>query len=211
MSFNPLNSQQRLALTQQLVSEGTIVDPSSAKGLLLKAAATLFREKGFDRTTVRELAKEIGILSGSLFHHYASKQEILRNVMEQTILLNTARMELALSQNDSTKDKLHALILCELQAILIDTGAEMAVLVYEWRALNPENQELILELRDHYESLWLGVLESAYQEGIITVAPSILRRLLAGAISWSINWYKHGGELSLVSLSEMTLSLAVKE
>lgn len=210
MSFTALSSKQRLALTLQLVSQGTIVDPASAKGRLLKAAATLFREKGFERTTVRELAKEVGILSGSLFHHYANKQEILRNVMEQTILLNTALMELSLSQNHSTEDKLHALIMCELQSILIDTGAEMAVLVYEWRALDEENQALILTLRDNYERLWLEILGSAYQEGIVTLKPRILRRLLTGAISWSINWFNLQGEVSLDELAQMTLSLALK-
>ncbi|NQY33745.1 MAG: TetR/AcrR family transcriptional regulator [Alteromonadaceae bacterium] len=209
MSFTALSAKQSLALIQQLVSEGFIVDPASAKGRLLKAAATLFRDKGFERTTVRELAKEVGILSGSLFHHYASKQEILRNVMEQTVLLNTALMELSLSQNHSIEDKLHALIMCELQAILIDTGAEMAVLVYEWRSLNPENQAKVLTLRDNYERLWLDILDSAYQEEIVTITPSILRRLLTGAISWSINWYNLQGELSLDELAQMTLSLAL--
>ena len=210
MSFTALSEKQSLELTQHLVAQGTIVDPASAKGRLLKAAATLFRDKGFERTTVRELAKEVGIQSGSLFHHYASKQEILLNVMEQTILLNTELMKLSLSQNHSTGDKLHALILCELQAILIDTGTEMAVLVYEWRGLNPDNQAQILTLRDNYERLWLDILDSAYQEELISVAPSILRRLLTGAISWSINWYNPQGDLSLDELALMTLSLALK-
>lgn len=210
MPFTALSAKQSLTLAQQLVSQGFIVNPASAKGRLLKAAATLFRNKGFERTTVRELAKEVGIQSGSLFHHYANKQEILRNVMEQTILLNTALMELSLSQNHSTEDKLHALIMCELQAIFIDTGTEMAVLVYEWRALNAENQAQILALRDNYERLWLDILDNAYQEGLVTVSPTILRRLLAGAISWSINWYNLQGELSLDELAKKTLSLAVK-
>lgn len=210
MSFNALSSEQGKLITQQLVSQGVIVDPNSAKGRLLKAAATLFRDKGFERTTVRELAKEVGIQSGSLFHHYASKQEILRNVVEQTILLNTQLMRHSLEINDGVTDKLHALILCELETILIGTGNEMSVLVYEWRGLNETNQAQILALRDDYEKLWLDVLNDAYQQGIVIVEPSILRRLLTGAISWSVNWYNPNGNLSLPQLAEMTLSLAVK-
>ncbi len=210
MSFTPLSSKQTSELTGQLIAQGTIVDPKSAKGRLLKAAARLFRDNGFERTTVRELAKEVGIQSGSLFHHYASKQEILRNVVEQTILLNTELMQLSISQNQTSQDKLQALILCELQSILIDTGNEMSVLVYEWRGLNEHNQAQILALRDKYEQLWLDILNQAYQEGLITLQPNILRRLLTGAISWSVNWYNPKGDLSLEELAQMTLSLALK-
>lgn len=210
MSFTPLSSKQTSELTGQLIAQGTIVDPKSAKGRLLKAAARLFRDNGFERTTVRELAKEVGIQSGSLFHHYASKQEILRNVVEQTILLNTELMQLSISQNQTSQDKLQALILCELQSILIDTGNEMSVLVYEWRGLNEHNQAQILALRDKYEQLWLDILNEAYQEGLITLQPNILRRLLTGAISWSVNWYNPKGDLSLEELAQMTLSLALK-
>jgi len=210
MAFTPLSSKQTSDVTEQLIKQGTIVDPSSAKGRLLKAAARLFRDQGFERTTVRELAKEVGIQSGSLFHHYASKQEILRNVVEQTILLNTELMRLSLSLNESSEDKLQALILCELQSILIDTGNEMSVLVYEWRGLNEQNQVQILALRDNYEQLWLDVLTQAHQDGLITVQPNILRRLLTGAISWSVNWYHTDGDLSVEELAKMTLSLALK-
>lgn len=210
MSFTPLSSKQSNELTEQLIAQGTIVDPKSAKGRLLKAAARLFRDKGFERTTVRELAKEVGIQSGSLFHHYSSKQEILRNVVEQTILLNTELMKLSISLNDNSQDKLQGLILCELQSILIDTGNEMSVLVYEWRGLNPQNQAQILALRDNYEQLWLDILNEAHQDGLITLQPNILRRLLTGAISWSVNWYNPKGDLSLEELAQMTLSLALK-
>ena len=75
-----------------LVNEGRITDPDSAKGHLLACAAQLFKKKGYERTTVRDLAREVGIQSGSLFHHYKNKESILLAVMEETILLNTVRM-----------------------------------------------------------------------------------------------------------------------
>jgi len=211
MSFVALSSKQTAQLTEQLIEQGIIVDPTSAKGRLLKTAARLFRTHGFERTTVRDLAKELGIQSGSLFHHYPSKQEILRNVVEQTILLNIERMQLSLSQNQAIEDKLQALILCELQSILVDTGAEMAVLVYEWRGLSEQNQAQILTLRDSYEQLWLDILAQAFEQGIVSIKPIVLRRLLTGAISWTINWYKPSGDLSLEQLAQMTLSLALKD
>ena len=209
MSFIALSAQQMAGLSQRLIEKGDIVDPGSAKGRLLKSAARLFRTNGYERTTVRDLAKDLGIQSGSLFHHYPSKQDILRGVVEETILLNIEIMKLSLSLNQSVEDKLYGLILCELQSILVDNGAEMAVLVYEWRGLNDENQAQILKLRDEYERLWLDVLEEAYDQQYVSIKPAMLRRLLTGSISWSINWFKPDGDLSLEALAEMILSMAL--
>lgn len=209
MSFVAISHKNDQQLLNQLIADSVLVDPKCAKGRLLKAAATLFKSNGFERTTVRELAKTIGIQSGSLFHHYPNKQEILKQVMRQGILLTTHRVKHALAINDSVEAKLQALILCEFQAILLDTGAEMSVLVYEWRALSEDNQVHMLALRKIYEDLWLDLLTQAQQQNIIDIDPNILRRLLTGAISWSINWYKASGDVTLEQLAKMTLRLAL--
>lgn len=57
-------------ILQSLIAEQLVSDPSSARGRLLNEAARLFRDKGYERTTVRDLAAAVGIQSGSLFHHF---------------------------------------------------------------------------------------------------------------------------------------------
>jgi len=195
---------------KKLVEEGIITDPQSAKGRLIQAAARLFRDKGYERTTVRDLAAEVGILSGSLFHHFKNKERILRAVMEEAILLNTETMKAALAEADNSKDRVLALIKCELASILGDTGAAMTVLVFEWRSLNEDSQAHILGLRDIYEQLWLDALNEAKDDGLVVIDPFILRRLLTGALSWTVNWYDEEGDMDLDALSRNALSLAVK-
>lgn len=209
MAFVALSQQNNQQILSQLISESVIVDPQSPKGRLLSAAATLFRDRGFDKTTVRDLAKAIGIQSGSLFHHYPNKQEILKQVMKQAIMLNIRRVEMALSLNHTIKDKLLALILCEFQALILDTSAHISVLVFEWRSLSEDNQAIMLKLRDEYEQYWLDVLAQAKQQGMINIDHHILRRLLNGAINWSLNWYKAEGNLSLEQLADMTLQMVL--
>ncbi|MCG7533315.1 TetR/AcrR family transcriptional regulator [Psychrobium sp. MM17-31] len=209
MAFVALSQQNNQQILSQLISESVIVDPQSPKGRLLNAAATLFRDRGFDKTTVRDLAKAIGIQSGSLFHHYPNKQEILKQVMQQAIMLNIRRVEMALSLNHTIKDKLLALILCEFQALILDTSAHISVLVFEWRSLSEDNQAIMLKLRDEYEQYWLDVLAQAKQQGMINIDHHILRRLLNGAINWSLNWYKADGDLSLEQLADMTLQMVL--
>ncbi len=182
------------------------------RGRLLSAAAHLFRTKGFERTTVRDLAQAVGIQSGSIFHHFKTKEEILRCVMEEVIQFNTDRMNAALAQAVTPRDRLRALIYCELVSINGATGEAMAVLIFEWRSLKPESQRFILTLRERYEQLWLGVLEEVKQAGLSAdnVETFIQRRFLTGALSWSNYWYKAEGSLTLDQLAEQALTLIVK-
>ena len=195
------------SLLDDLIDAGLITDPTTPRGKLLKASAHLFSTKGFERTTVRDLAAAVGIQSGSIFHHFRSKDEILRAVMEETIHYNTALMRAALVGLDDPRQRLLALIRCELQSILGGTGEAMSVLVYEWRSLSEEGQQLILGLRDIYEGLWLDVLQQAHDAGLVSVEPFLLRRLLTGALSWTITWFRPDGQLRLEALAEKALAM----
>ena len=194
-----------------LIEEGKITDPHSARGRLLTKAAHLFKEKGYERTTVRDLAREVGIQSGSIFHHFRSKEEILLAVMEETILYNTERMCAAIRAVSSPKEKVLELIRCELESVLGVTGEAMAVLVYEWRSLSDENQQRILKLRDIYEGIWMDVLNEAKDQGLMQGDTFIARRFLTGALSWTVTWYRPGGSLSLDELARQALLVVIKE
>jgi len=182
----------------------------SPRSRLLRAAAHLFKTKGYDRTTVRDLAKLVGIQSGSIFHHFKTKEHILVEVMRDVIRFNTDRMIKQVEAAHSTRDKLLALIHSELQSVLGETNEAMTSLVFEWRALSPENQAEILVMREAYEDIWLNVLDQAKQEGLTLLDSFILRRLLTGALSWTVNWYRHDGLLSIEELAEQALTLAIK-
>jgi AcrR family transcriptional regulator len=196
---------------KELIDNQHITDPQSAKGKLMRAAAHLFKNRGYERTTVRELGAAVGIQSGSLFHHFKSKEDILLSVMKETITINMARMLDALSKAPDAKGRLLALIQCEINSVHTDTGEAMSVLVYEWRSLSKDKQPLILNLRDEYEGLWLKTIKEAVETGLIKQDPFILRRLLAGAIGWSSTWYRPEGDLSLEELARQTLLLAIKD
>lgn len=181
----------------------------SPRGKVLSAAAHLFRKQGFERTTVRDIAAAVGIQSGSLFHHFASKEEILKAVMIDVIRFNTERMRKAVDSAADSRAKLRALIECELQSINGDTREAMGVLVYCWEGLSAANQKEVLALRAEYEQLWLQVLAQARTDGLIDIDPFVLRRLLTGAISWSNTWFDPKGPLSLQQLVDVVLRMAI--
>lgn len=181
----------------------------SPRGRVLRAAAHLFRTQGYERTTVRDVARVVGIQSGSLFHHFKTKEDILCAVMEEAIVYNTARMREAVEQGSTTREKLLGLIRAELESINGDTGDAMAVLFFEWQGIASDKQKRLLEMREHYEAFWLDVLTAARTEGLITQDPFLWRRLLSGAIAWTVMWYKQQGPLSVADLAEMTLEMAL--
>jgi AcrR family transcriptional regulator len=206
-----VDEQKALDVMRELVDGGQLTDPDSARGKLLQAAAHLFRHKGFERTTVRDLASAVGIQSGSIFHHFKSKEEILRAVMEETVRYNTALMHAALAEGSSVRERVLALIRCELQSIMGGNGEAMAVLVYEWRSLSEQGQRQVLALRDIYERVWLEVLGEAKEAGYIRGDVAVTRRFLTGALSWTTTWFRAEGSLSLDQLAEQALILVLKE
>ena len=206
-----LDEQKARKVMQEMVARAELTDPESARGKLLQTAAHLFRSKGYERTTVRDLAGAVGIQSGSIFHHFKSKDEILRAVMEETIVYNTALMRAALAESSDIRERVLGLIRCELQSIMGGTGEAMGVLVYEWRSLSDESQAYILSLRDTYEQIWLDVLSDARDAGYFNADPFVLRRFLTGALSWTTTWFRPDGKITLDQLAEEALALVFKK
>lgn len=180
------------------------------RGKLLSAAGRLFRERGYERTTVRDIAAAVGIQSGSLFHHFASKEDILKAVMIDVIRFNTERMTAALAAARDPQARLRALIACELESIVGDTREAMAVLVHCWDSLSKDRQVEVLALREVYEALWLDTLQDAAKRALIRVDPFVLRRLIAGMISWSNTWFDPRGPMSFDELVDTVLQLVLR-
>lgn len=166
------------------------------------AASRLFASKGFSGTTVRDIAAEVGILSGSIFHHFHNKEEILFEVMAGIIRLALERLEHDLGAASTLKEELQALIHCELQSIHDRSGAGFQVLGREWRHLAAESQTKILELRDRYNALWLERVGRAREAGLHASDSHLLRHFLRGAIVDTHTWYEPRGRASLAELEE---------
>ena len=204
-----MNDPAVMQLLEHLPLIGGMDD--SPRGRVLRAAAYLFHEQGYARTTVRELAQIVGIQSGSLFHHFKTKDDILCAVMEEAIIYNLAQMKLAIELGQTPAERLKGLIRAELESINGNTSNAMAVLVYEWNAISRAQQEPLLAMRQEYETLWLNVLEDLKQQGHVHHDTFIWRRLISGATFGTAPWYKPNGRISLEELTEITLAMALSQ
>lgn len=196
------------ALLRAMVERGEITDPASARGKLLQAAVDLFKRQGYERTTVRDLARAVGIQSGSIFHHFRSKPEILHAVVEECIRVTTARLQAAAALYEEPGDQLRALIRSELESINGEGGDALSVTVFEWRCLPAESQQELLGWRRKYDAVWLDSLRRTRPD-LPADEIFVIRRLLMGAISWTPTWYNRAGRLDLDELAERIFKLAV--
>ena len=195
----------RKALISSLVASGVLTEPGSPRGKLLNAAARLFEQKGYARTTVRDIAAEVGILSGSIFHHFANKEDILYNVMQEVTVYARARMQEAVAAAESPREQLRACIQCELEAIHGLAVPGFSILVLEWRSLSEKNQRKILQLRDDYERIWRDALLLANGAD---ADPALTRRLLQGALTHTHTWFQPRGRgITLEQLADEVLAV----
>jgi len=188
-----------------------LIDLNSPRGRLQQIAAGLFKEKGFSRTTVRDIAAKVGIQSGSIFHHFKNKEQILQSVMNDAILRVMTSMQQKLAETTNTSEQLYCLVLCELEAIHDEQLAGFQLLISEWRSLNDENQQKILKLRQQYELLWLNALDQAQHENLVNVDSFYLRGFIRGALIETGSWYKLDGDVTLETLAQKLILAFVSQ
>jgi AcrR family transcriptional regulator len=174
---------------------------------LIRVSAKLFREKGFEGTTIRDIADAVGMRSGSPFYHFKSKQEILAAVMEEGLVAGLETTEKIMSLVQPPREKFRALVRSHLETVLAEGHDFIPVLLYEWRSLSPDLQAHIIELKDRYDLQWQHMLTQLKQAKLIRDDSKVVRLLLLGAINYSAQWYKPGKGLSLDQLADQTVDL----
>jgi AcrR family transcriptional regulator len=169
----------------------TSAAPDNRRADLIRVAARLFREKGFDGTTIRDIAHAVGMRSGSPFYHFANKHELLMAVMEEGLRLGLDCTEEALSEVSlPAPERLHRLVRTHY-GILHDTGSDfIPVMLYDWRSLPAQYKRRIIELKDRYDAIWQRTLDDLHAQGLLRADAKLARLMILGAINFSATWYR---------------------
>lgn len=189
-------------------------DEGNRRPELLRAAARLFRSKGFDATSTRDIAAAAEMQSGSPFYYFESKNALLHAVMKDGMALAALGQQLALrslGSRASAQDKLRVLIRQHFEVLLGPDSDFIPVMLYEWRSLTPEQRQDITAQKDAYEAAWMPALRALHRAGRIKVKPEVARLLIFGALQWSVQWYSGDGPLTLDELTRQALLLFTGE
>jgi len=187
-------------------------NPANRREDLVRVAARLFREKGFDGTTVRDIATAVGMRSGSPFYHFANKHELLMAVMEEGLRLGLERSEAVIEDAALPAMERFKRLVRTHYGILHDTGSDfIPVMLYDWRSLPDQYKRRIIELKDRYDEIWQSTLEDLQRQGLIRTDAKLARLMILGAINFSATWYharsRAKGSVSLDALAEQTVAL----
>ena len=184
---------------------------SNRREELLRVSAKLFREKGFDGTSIRDISAAAGMHSGSPFYHFKTKQDILVAVMEQGLAEGLRKSEEVMALGIPSEQKLTGLIRAQLGTILEEGSDIIPVLLYDFRSLTAENRRRIVALKDRYDALWQRLIDDLKSAGHMPGDAQLVRLLILGAVNWTGTWYRTGGRLSLDEIAEGAAKLFLQK
>jgi AcrR family transcriptional regulator len=171
------------------------------------AALTLFAERGYHGTGIRQLAEAAGLSSASLYHYMGTKEELLVAIMRSSLtgLLDAADQVVAITDPE---ERLVALVELHVRAHA-SAPEQTRVVDDEVNALSAEARAEVVALRDRYEGLWQSALDDGVARGDFRIGSvAVVRRALLEMCSGVARWWTPDGELDLEELAGEYAGLA---
>lgn len=170
----------------------------STHDTILKEAKRLFWFKGFDRTSVRNIATVVGCTPGNIYNHFPSKEDILYKVLlsEMTKLID-AIQPLENDLDTSQIEQLRTFIGIHVEQTLALPKGELLLFEMEMGHLSPSHRAEVIQLRDSYDRILRKIIRRGVDGGVFA---AVNEKLVSYAISSMIVrarlWYSPKGELS---------------
>jgi AcrR family transcriptional regulator len=160
---------------------------------ILDVAAKLFRARGYTETSLRDIARLVGMKAGSLYYHFASKEELAAEVLRigvKKVHLAVAEAVDALGRSADTRRKLAVAMAAHLETLLDEsdyTSAHIRCFPYVPASLRIQ----LGDERRNYEKLWRALLDEAAESDALArgMDPSTARLAILGALNWSLEWH----------------------
>ncbi|WP_243057518.1 TetR/AcrR family transcriptional regulator [Nocardioides sp. SR21] len=176
---------------------------------LLEIAAELFAEKGFKNTTVRDIADAAGILSGSLYHHFDSKEsmvdEILRTFQEELF----AAYDEVIASKDDARTKIERAVRLSFEAI-DQHRYEVAIFQNDADHLGGfERFGYLAERNAQSREVWMTLLNEGVKTGALRkdLNVELTYRFIRDTVWVAVRWYRPGGELSHTEVADQYLTI----
>lgn len=174
------------------------------------AALTLFAERGYHGTGIRQLADAAGLSSASLYHYMGTKEELLVAIMRESLTALVAAGEQAADAHPEPQARLTALVWLHVRAHA-EGPAQTRVVDDEVRALSPGARAEVVALRDRYEALWQRTLEDGVAAGVFRLGSvPVARRALLEMCTGVARWWTPSGPLDTEALAAEYADLALR-
>lgn len=176
---------------------------------LLQIAGALFAQRGFKNTTVRDIADAAGILSGSLYHHFDSKESMVDELLSsfQTALFE--RYDEILGSDLDARAKVDAVVRASFDAI---HEHHNEVAIFQNDAAYLTEFERFAYLEDHnrrFREMWVDLLAEGTRTGVLRadLDSELTYRFIRDTVWVAVRWYRPGGELTSQEVADQYLSI----
>ena len=185
--------------------------PVSRRDELLDLAATMFAERGMRATTVRDIADSAGILSGSLYHHFKSKEQMVEEVLRDFLDWLFGRYQEIVDTEPNPLERLKGLFMTSFEAIE-DRHAQVVIYQDEAKRLSSLPQFDFVEARNQEQrKLWIDLLNEGVEQGCFRpdIDVDVVYRFIRDTTWVSVRWYQPGGPLTAEEVGRQYLSIVL--
>jgi AcrR family transcriptional regulator len=185
--------------------------PATRRDELLELAATMFAERGLRATTVRDIADAAGILSGSLYHHFSSKEEMVDEVLRGFLDWLFDRYQQIIDTEPNPLARLKGLFMASFDAIE-HHHAEVVIYQDEAKRLSGQPRfDYVEELNRRQRKMWVEVLTEGIAAGYFRpdVDVDLVYRFIRDTTWVSVRWYQPGGPLTAQQVGQQYLSIVL--
>ncbi|WP_083545424.1 TetR/AcrR family transcriptional regulator [Sulfitobacter alexandrii] len=192
---------------KQETTEKPATSPRPARGKggknrredILRAAGTLMAAKGYDATSMRDISAAVGMLPGSVYYHFPSKEALFVELHNDVVQTMTARVLAALEGVDDPWERLRLSARAHLEG-LIQNDNLVAIVSPQFIGGEKEVAQVVTDHRRTYEQIFRDIFEALnLPEG---ADPTILRLGLFGSLNWVPVWYEGDGRRSPAEISD---------
>ncbi|KUF14423.1 MULTISPECIES: TetR/AcrR family transcriptional regulator [Streptomyces] len=181
------------------------------RGELLGIAADVFAEQGYNATTVRKIADAAGMLAGSLYYHFDSKESMLEEILRTFLTELWDGYDSVLSAPLGPRETLEALVTESFREI---DRHRSAVAIYQKESKHLVTQtrfEYLVESQQRFEKAWLSTLERGVTEGAFRADLDIrlAYRFVRDTVWVAASWYRPGGGHSPEEIARQYLSMVL--
>lgn len=172
------------------------------KNNIIKAAAEVFKEKGYYEATVEEIAHRLEYTKGSIYYYVNSKEDLLFYCHEMAMDIFLANAKNVVETNDPPNIKLKNIIYRHVET-LIDELTLVTVLLQHEYSLSPELHQKIVAKRDQYENAIRDIITDGMKQKIFKEGNHhMMRFIILGALALIPRWYRSSGSFSKKDIAE---------
>jgi AcrR family transcriptional regulator len=179
------------------------------------AASSLFRERGYSGTSVRDIARAVDIQGASLYAHVTSKQEVLWSIVERMAGRFEAAADAIEAADPGGATFGPGVYLIDLVrahvGVITDDIERASVFVHEWRALQGDRRAEIAGRRDAYEARFRAVIADGIRSGTFQGPdPLVAAGYILTALNGLVTWYRPDGRLSPRDIADSYADLSLR-